>query len=477
MPPPEANAALLAKLRADAEDIFASALDSCSIERIVQERVTCAGNELRVEFPPWLGSEQASLCVPLDRFRSVLLIAIGKAAVPMTLGMLRILPDELRVRGICVAPARPALPSWPRGHRRIAWFAGGHPAPNRNSFRAADAALRLLQDADEHTLVLFLISGGGSSLFERPLDPMITLADTIAFHRTLVGSGATIAEINTLRKHFSAVKGGRLALAAKEATKLTLSVLDVPRAHLDVLASGPTVADTTTLADCRELLAHYRLLEQFPQAVRDFFAHVNLPETPDIKTNAEDATGSPLGINWHVPLLSSDDLLDAARRRAGELGYTVVIDNTCDDWTYDRAAHYLVDRLAALRSEQPDRKICLLSAGEVTVLLNRKPGKGGRNQQFALASARLLAGEFRGEAIVCLSAGSDGVDGNSPAAGGIVDPETWDRALARGFPPEQALADFDAYPLLDSVKSVVQGTPQGNNLRDLRVYLSVTTPI
>ncbi len=194
-------------------------------------------------------------------------------------------------------------------------------------------------------------------MMELPLDPAIPLADTIGFHRELVHSGASITEINCVRKHFSAVKGGRLAMAARGAACFSLLVSDVPPGHLDALASGPTLPDTSTVEQCREILARYKLRERFPASVRQFFDREDLLETPKPGSFAAQS----------ITLLSSDDLANAARRQAEELGFHVVIDNTCDDWEYRRAAHYLLDRLRELRREHP--RVCLLSSGEVTVEL------------------------------------------------------------------------------------------------------------
>ena len=173
--------------------------------------------------------------------------------------------------------------SSPLRHPKIHYYAGGHPLPNEDSFRSAHAALRLLEQAGRHAIVFFLISGGGSALFDAPLDKTISLADTVAFHEILVGAGATIREMNTVRKHFSAVKGGRLAVAAPEAAKFSLLVSDVPLSQLDALASAPTLPDSSTVEECREILARYRLLEHFPASVRTFFTDPDLPETPGNK--------------------------------------------------------------------------------------------------------------------------------------------------------------------------------------------------
>ncbi len=269
----------LHSLHQDARAIFSHALDACRLERIFQERLSFDGTTLVIEHSPDLHPPIPASRIDLASYRKILVIALGKAAVPMTQSLLAILPRNLHIRGVCTAPARPTRRDW-----RIHYYAGGHPLPNRDSFRAAQRALRLLRRASEKTCVIYLISGGGSTLFDLPLDPKISLSDTIAFHEALIASGATIAEINTLRKHFSAVKGGRLATASPPARKLTLQVVDVPWHQADAVASGPTLADSTTVDECRELLDRYGLLEKFPPSVRHFFSRPDLPETAGIKT-------------------------------------------------------------------------------------------------------------------------------------------------------------------------------------------------
>ena len=473
MPNAEDHPASPQSLRKDARAIFAHALESCRIDRVFGERVRYEGATLVVEHSPLIQPPIPAIRIDLSSYRKTLIIALGKAAVPMTESLLGILPPKLRVRGICSAPAKPARRDW-----RIRYYAGGHPLPNQDSFRAARTALRLLRRASENTFVIYLISGGGSTLFDLPLDPDISLADTIAFHEALIASGATLAEVNTLRKHFSAVKGGRLATAAPQAAKLTLQVVDVPWQHADAVASGPTLADSSTIDDCRKLLDRYGLLEKFPPSVRRFFTQSNLPETPGdkaaLKRNAEQAPKADAGrdANWLATLLSESDLLRAAQEKAASLGYEIAVDNGSDDWPYEKAAPYLVDRVIELRGRHPGRKLCLLSGGEVTVRIDRTPGIGGRNQQFALTCALLFEQRLPGEPVVCLSAGSDGADGNSPAAGAIADPTTVARAQALGFDPQAALAAFDSYPLFTALGDTLLTGPTGNNLRDLRILLS-----
>jgi hydroxypyruvate reductase len=313
--------------------------------------------------------------------------------------------------------------------------------------------------APEETVCIFLLSGGTSAMMELPLDEAISLDDTVAFHRALVHSGASIVEMNCVRKHFSAVKGGRLALATGGAQTLSLLVSDVPPAHLDALGSGPTVGDSSTVAECREILARYGLMERFPASVRRFFASVELPETP-----------KPGELNARCcELVDSDDMAEAAREHAERLGFHAVIDNACDDWSYDAAANHLLKRLRELRRQHS--RVCLISAGEVAVRVEAAGAnaRGGRNQHFALYLATQLHPDDGLLAI--LSAGSDGIDGNSDAAGAIVDEHTIDCDITCAS-ALRALAEFDSSSWLSAAGATVVTGATGHNLRDLRLLLA-----
>jgi hydroxypyruvate reductase len=512
-------------LHAEAREIFAVSLKQCNIGEAFDRHLHFEGNTL-VHHPfPSLQHVLKPVRIPLEVFRHVRIIALGKAAGPMLDALLTRLPRGLPYRALCAAPENPPRRNW-----RIHSFTAGHPVPNQDSFEAARLALKMLRQSKNDTFVFFLLSGGGSSLMELPLDESISLDDTIAFHEALVSAGATIHEMNIVRKHFSAVKGGRLALAAPEATKLTLQVADVPLRNLDALASGPTIPDRSTVEECREVLERYHLLERFPGPVRAFFSRAQLEETPGAKPTVP--AGKALGFGTAAlravlrpaagasiardpafskdpaafgglsldTLLSSHDLVNAARDRAQQLGFKVVIDNSCDDWPYDAAALYLVRRLRQLRAKYP--RLCLISSGEVTVHLQPRPGgrigTGGRNQQFALAAALILAGETEHlspeahtmanagvklddpvvngpvDGPVCVfSAGTDGMDGNSPAAGAIADPSTVARARALHFDPLASLQSFDACPLFSALGDTVVTGKTGHNLRDLRLLMSM----
>jgi hydroxypyruvate reductase len=255
------------------------------------------------------------------------------------------------------------------------------------------------------------------------------------------------------------VKGGRLAAAAAPAEQLTIFVSDVPAGKLDALASGPTLPDRSTVADGQRIVAEYQLARSLPAAVVDLLAS-GVVETP----KPGDAIFAKS--QWMV-LLDSASLAAAAASRAAELGWHVTIDNTCDDWDAEDAAKYLVQRLEELRCWQS--RVCLISAGEVTVRVPAgATGQGGRNQHFALQCSQQIAGRN----FVILSAGSDGVDGNSPAAGAVVDGTTVSRAATAGRPVEKALEDFDSYELLSMLGDAIVIGPTGNNLRDLRILLA-----
>ncbi len=446
------NQTTLASLHRDARTILAAALADCSIPAAFARALACNGRQLHR-----LRARSGPECLHLDDFPDIRIVAIGKAAVPMLDALLALLPDAPDLRGVCCAPARPAL-----RHNGIQYFAGGHPLPNEDSFRAARAALDLLHSADEHTLVFFLISGGGSALFELPIDSNIPLEDTRRFHQILIGCGAPIAEINTLRKHFSAVKGGRLALAASRATQLSLLVSDVPLDQLDAIASGPTLPDRSTAAEVRKILDRRRLLEQFPLSVRRFFEH-SLAQGPATHRNSPPPSRS----YWEL-ILSSDEFAQSSARHAAALGFHVVLDDHCDDWDYARSAQYLLRQLELARRDHP--RCCLISVGEVTVQLNATPGAGGRNQQFALACAEHL--QNAAPTVLVLSAGTDGIDGNTTAAGAIADATTCMRARSLHFDPETALREFNTHPLFVALGDTIVTGPTGNNLRDLRLLLA-----
>jgi hydroxypyruvate reductase len=385
----------------------------------------------------------------LNAYSRVFVIAIGKAAHTMLIALHEI--AGTRFEGIVASSVEPEFQI--RGFR---YFHGGHPVPNPESIRAADAILKSLHAQNESSLVIYLISGGGSAAAEKPIDDEISLDDLIATYRALVHSGAPIAEINAIRKHLSAIKGGRLAQDAYPAHQVSILVSDVPDATPDALASGPTMPDSTTIEDCYALAAKYKM--QFPLSVQELFDRRALDETPKSDDPAF------IRARWWT-VLSNAAMLKAAAEEGWRQGFVVEIDNSCDDWDYAKAADYLLQRLRDLR--QKHERVCLLSGGEVTVHVENG-GSGGRDQQFALYCAEKIVGEN----ICILSAGSDGIDGNSPAAGAIVDGTTLERANKLGLDAATHLKKFNAYPFFDALGDTIITSATGNNLRDLRILLA-----
>ena len=476
----------LDSLHATANEIFTGAIKCCNIATAFDRRIRFEGKTLQRLIPD--GSGPAS--INLSDYKKILVIAMGKVAGPMLDALLDRMSRRKGLRGICCSNQLPKCRNW-----RFRYFEGGHPLPNEESFAAARAALVMLKKARKDTLVFFLISGGGSAMFDLPLDPQISLDDTIAFHQLLLASGAPISEVNTLRKHFSAVKGGRLAIAAPEAAKVSLLLPDVPLRSLAALSSGPTSPDHSTVAEVRALLEKYDLKTKLPRSIRAFFEREDLPESPGNKgwrppffpklpkpdalparrvTAAAAMSGEEEAFRESVfeLLLSSHDLAENARALAQKAGYYVVVDNSCDDWDYADAARYLLGRFHALRAVHP--RLCLISVGEVTVKLDRTPGAGGRNQQFVMECALELE-LHPGERLTVLSAGSDGIDGNTRSAGAIADPTTVTRAHAFGFHLKSSLAAFDACPMFTALGDAVVTGPTGHNLRDLRLLLADNT--
>jgi len=449
------------QMRETAREIFASALKNASIESAFSRHLHCERGVLRI----------CEDLYDLDSYNRVLVVSIGKAAHTMAAALEAQVGSRLEgIVATSVDPARLGQTGQVRGFR---YFHGGHPTPTAESIQAAEAILKSLGSLDANSLVIFLLSGGGSSIVEKPIDAEISLPDLIATYRALVHSGAPIAAINAIRKHLSAVKGGRLAHAAFPAQQVSVLVSDVPDATPDALASGPTMPDSTSIHDCERIAADYNLIAQFPASVADLFRQRALEETPKSDDPAF------VRARWWT-VLSNKLAIDEAAIAATRAGFAVEVDNSCDDWDYEKASDYLLMRLRDLRSKVS--RVCLLSGGEVTVKV-RNGGIGGRNQQFALACAEKIAGED----ITVLSAGTDGIDGNSPAAGAVADGSTLFRAeLEAGLQARspskdpaagvdaarQSLASFNAFSYFDALGDAILTGPTGNNLRDLRILLA-----
>ena len=432
-----------------AREIFTESLRGLDIPAAVRHRIKPSRGCIVID-----GREY-----PIANLRRVVLISIGKAAVPMAQALLSQLQSALTktqtIEGIVVAPSLPETLD-----ERLQFFHGSHPLPDQDSLLAANAILRLLKTCNADCFVFFLISGGASAMIEQPLDPRLSIADAIDLNRALIHSGLPIAKMNVLRKHFSRVKGGRLAVAANGATQCTLLISDVPPDALHVIGSGPSLPDPSTGAECLHIIDSTASLH-LSSSLLKFFQSPSLEETPKMDHPAFNRTQP-------VVLLSSDTLITLAAEAATSTGFHVAVDTTCDEWDYRDAATHLLHRLEELRRHHP--RVCLLSAGELSVEITGEPGTGGRNQQFVLECAHLLS--ERNLTATVLSAGSDGADGNSTAAGAVCDRTTMARATSLGIDIAGALKRFDSAPVFAALGDSVVTGPTGNNVRDLRILLS-----
>jgi glycerate 2-kinase len=428
-----------------AQRIFRETLAAIDIQATLERKLDCDGANIHVD----------GKVVCLGDFREFVAIAIGKAAFAMAEGLTSVLPPECAPDGILVVPAAPA-----KNLRGWKTFVGGHPIPAESSFIAGRAILDGLSRCDERTLVFFLVSGGGSALVEQPLDPSITHADFEKLHYALVTCGAPIEEINVIRKHLSATKGGRLAAAAPRSTKITLGVSDVPEGYESALASGPTLPDPTTIADAERIAVRYGLLRKLPASIQGVFERHELRETPKESDPAFERAYFSL-------LLGARDLLHAAHHPLEAAGHFCIVDNTTDNWPLEKAAQHLLTLLESAKANSPGQRCAIVADGEVSSPVTGD-GIGGRNSAFVLTCVPRIAGKN----ITVLSAGTDGIDGNSPAAGAVADGETLARAHAAGLDPIDFLKRSDAYNFFARLDDAIITGPTGNNLRDLRILIA-----
>lgn len=392
-----------------------------------------------------------NLAIPLAR--APLVVAFGKAANRMAAALHELLGGKIEA-GVSVAPAETQ-----QKLANFQYFVGGHPYPNAQSMDGARAALQLVSHLTRDDTVIFLVSGGGSAILAHPMDAGISLADLTEFNRVLVTSHLPIEQINVLRKHISAVKGGRLAERAYPARQLTIFISDVPDNLPSMVASGPTMPDESTTEQAYDLVESNKLVSRFPAGIRGVFERRELPETPK--------PGDPrFAYSHYFPLLSNCDAVSAAVASAKKLGFVAEVERGNWDADYREVVHSNVSALDALAQAHKGQPVCLVVGGEVTCPVTG-PGIGGRNQAFVLYGAQKIAGHSR----VVLSAGTDGRDGNSPTSGAVADGQTISRARGRGLDPAAYLADSDAYSFFRTLGDTLDTGFTDNNVRDVRVWL------
>ena len=389
-----------------------------------------------------------------DRFERIFVVGAGKAGATMARAVERVL--GWRIDG--------GLINVKDGHtarlRRIELNECGHPIPDQRGVDGARRIAEIATKAGVEDLVLCLISGGGSALLPFPAEG-ISLANKQETTRQLLACGATIHEINTVRKHLSQIKGGQLARLAWPATVISLLLSDVIGDDLSVIGSGPTAPDESTFVGALAVLDKYNIRTTVPAPVRDRLEaglRGEIPETPKVTENAR-----------NVVVGSNRLAMDAAERKAKELGYrTLVLSTTIEGETRDVARmHAAIGREIAASGRPARRPACILSGGETTVTLTGD-GLGGRNQEFALAAAIDIAGLAPA---VVLSAGTDGTDGPTDAAGAIADSTTVARAAVKGLDAKRSLAAHDSYHFFEKTKDLIKTGPTGTNVMDVHVVL------
>lgn len=438
------------KMRQDAARIFYGGLAAVEPKAAVKRFCRLDGDHLKI----------GDNTYPVSGTENIILIGSGKASAPMAAAMEDILGDRITGGVINVK----------YGHvdqlRRIDLIEAGHPVPDENGVSGAQRMLDLAAGAGENDLVICLMSGGGSALLPLPA-PGITLKDKQETTQVLLACGATIHEINAIRKHLSRVKGGQLAKAAYPATLVSLMLSDVVGDDLDVIGSGPTVPDSSTFADCMAIFSRYGILSQLPTSVVDYIASGitgNIPETPKQGDRVFAKT-------QNLVIGSNIEAIIAAEQTARQQGYnTLILSSMIEGETRDVARVHAAMAKEVLSTNHPlPRPACLLSGGETTVSITGK-GLGGRNQEFVLAAAMDIAGLHE---VVVLSAGTDGNDGPTDAAGAIADPHTLQRARRLDLDPADFLSRNDSYHFFEPLGDLLITGPTNTNVMDLRILLVV----
>lgn len=455
-------------LRAAAQAIFEHALRSVDARVATERAIQLQGSKLIIH--------QSHFDVSS---RAIYVVAIGKAAPAMAAGLSGKLGSALTA-GIVTGPKMESTLLDPKRWRS---FVGGHPLPNEQSLAAAQAVFELLSRANhERAIVIFLISGGGSAMIESPRSTEITLPDLQETNRLLVACGASIAEVNSVRAEISEVKAGGLAGRASLCQQVSLIISDTNDGDEMSVASGPTFQatysrDTYSRDQAREVIARYHLAKSLPRSVSEL---LDSPPPAWSETNSVSDSSTPaagLQKQVHYVLLDNKTALKAAAEKARELGFiTEIASDICEQGVAD-GCRLLVERAATLFEHSGEQPACLISGGEFSCPVVGN-GIGGRNSETVLRCLLELAGSdvARLPRFTIISAGTDGIDGNSQAAGAIADSETLARALSMGMSPRLHLDSSDTFTFFDRLGDALITGVTGTNVRDIRIVLASAHP-
>jgi len=436
------------RLRKDARTIFQAGLDAVDPIQAVQNSVKLQGKKLRVEDQVY----------DLSLFENIYVVGAGKASAALAQALEQILGERMRGGRINVKYGH-TLPL-----EFIQLTEAGHPVPDEAGYQGAKELSEFIQEREETDLIFCLLSGGGSALLPYPASGL-SLGDKQTLTQKLLECGAAIQEINTLRKHVSGMKGGRLARLVYPATLITLILSDVIGDDLENIASGPTVPDHSTFQDCQRILEKYALLDKIPAAVVDFLkqgiAGV-IEETPKEDDPAFTRT-------QNVIVASNIQALQAASAQAQALGYnSLLLSSMIEGETKEVAkVHAAIAKEIRTSGNPIEIPACVISGGETTVTIQGR-GLGGRNQEFVLAAAIEITGM---EDTVILSAGTDGTDGPTDAAGAVADGGTISRAEEIEMNAEHYLRENDSYSYFEPLGDLIITGPTFTNVMDLRLIL------
>lgn len=434
------------RLREDALTLYRQGIKAVDPRTAVHRCVQREGEQLR------FGDGEAAAIVDLAACESVCVVGAGKASGAMAAALEELLGDRL-TRGVVAVPH-----GTPNLTKRIRLMPAAHPVPDEAGLIAAREIAGLAAAAGKNDLLIAIFSGGGSALLPAPAGA-IALGEKQRVTRLLLRSGADIGEVNTIRKHLSFLKGGRLARLAAPARVASLLISDVIGDDPGTIASGPTAPDPTTAADALRIVQSRGLDRELPPAVRAFLHHHDA-ETPK--------PGDPLFDDVRNFIVARNaDALDAIARMAETMGYTPVVfaGNVQGEAREAAAAHIM--RCREIARTHRAGPLCCVSGGETTVTVHGS-GKGGRNQEFALAAAMAMKG-WNGA--VLLSAGTDGIDGSTTAAGAFADGRTIDRGRSLGFDPEVFLRENDSNSFFFGLNDILVIGATGTNVMDVQILV------
>lgn len=437
----------MSDLKEIAKSVFLRTLSAIEPDSVFKQKVRLDGETLT------LGGEQ----IALDAYDEVVLIGMGKASLKMGAAAEALFGERIK-RGILVTDRRSSV------RVRSEVVVAGHPVPDDNSLIAGEKIVNLVRSCGAGSLIVFLISGGGSSLVESLSSPLISLGDLRATNEVLIRCGAAIDEINVIRKSLSKIKGGRLGRLAENSKCIALYISDVNPGDLRSIASNPLLPEKVDARKLFDVVTRFNLMDELPASVTSLIRQAEPVSLADRGSVAEVQPATLL-------LLDNSSAVRAAVTLAKQSEFRVEVDAHLIEGDYRSVADRSVDHLLKLKSSFPNERVCVISGGEVSCPV-RADGIGGRNQEFVLYSAARLASSGIREQTAVLSGGTDGIDGNSKAAGAVADAELVIRAEQRGADASIFISSNDSHSFFRKVGGLVVTGPTGNNVRDLRILMA-----